>query len=176
MACGRAPGPRERPDWTHNFPAEPASDKIKNYAAANICGSCAMSSVITTSAFSLDQIGRYVCNTFDEARASQDPMALVDARPFDMIVIGGGSFGAVAATHMFDIDATHRHRIAVLEAGPLALPEHVQNLPSDLSPPAKGAPGTVRGQPWDSDSPMGFNREFPGLAFCLGGRSVFWGG
>ena len=132
--------------------------------------------IATSTTFSLDAIGRYVCNTVDEARASQDPMVHADARPFDFIVLGGGSFGAIGATHLFDIDASHCYRILVLEAGPLALPEHVQNLPPDLSPPGKGNPGTVWGQPWDSDSPMGFNRDFPGLAFCLGGRSVFWGG
>src|SRR5262249_53504816 len=78
-------------------------------------------------------IGRYVCNTLDEASASQDSAIHSDARPFDFIVIGGGSFGAVAATHLFDIDASHRHRVLVLEAGPLALPEHVQNLPASRS-------------------------------------------
>ena len=133
-------------------------------------------SVITSTTFSLDDIGRYVCNTFAEAKASQDTAQRADARPFDVIVIGGGSFGAAVATHLFDIDAAHRHRILVLEAGPLALPEHVQNLPPDLSPPGKGAPGTVWGQPWESDSPRTWNQNFPGLAFCLGGRSVFWGG
>ncbi len=132
--------------------------------------------IITTTTFSLDDIGRYVCNTVEEALASQDRATHADARPFDFIVIGGGSFGAVAATHLFDIDSSHRYRILVLEAGPLALPEHVQNLPPDLNPPGKGSPGTVWGQPWGSDSPMGFNQDFPGLAFCLGGRSVFWGG
>jgi hypothetical protein len=133
-------------------------------------------SITLSTTFSLDDIGRYVCNTLDEATASQDLAIHSDARPFDVIVIGGGSFGAVAATHLFDIDASHRHRVLVLEAGPLALPEHVQNLPSDLNPPGKGGPGTVWGQPWQSDSPMSFNQNFPGLAFCLGGRSVFWGG
>lgn len=98
-----------------------------------------MAAPITLSTtFSLDDIGRYVCNTLDEATASQDLAIHSDARPFDVIVIGGGSFGAVAATHLFDIDASHRHRVLVLDAGPLALPEHVQNLPSDLNPPGKG--------------------------------------
>src|SRR5258706_4903827 len=126
--------------------------------------------------FSLDDLGRYVCNTAQEAIDSQDPNIHPDARPFDVIVIGGGSFGAVAATHIFDRDDAHRHRVLILEAGPIVLPEHVQNLPPDLNPPGKGGAGTVWGQPWQSDSPMNFNQNFPGLAFCLGGRSLFWGG
>src|SRR5207247_10171150 len=111
----------------------------------------------------LSDIGRYAWHTLDEAKASQDSGSHADARPFDFIVIGGRSFGGVAATHLFDIDDSHRHRVLVLEAGPLALPEHVQNLPPDLNPPGKGAPGTIWGQPWLSDSPMSFNQNFPGL-------------
>ncbi len=128
--------------------------------------------------FTFDVPGRYSCNTLDEAINSTDTSQQdqADARPFDYIVIGGGSFGAVLAARLFNLDRTHAHRILVLEAGPLALQEHVQNLPPDFSPPRKDNPGTVWGQPWDSDSPMGFNKDFPGLAFCVGGRSVFWGG
>src|SRR5215475_3234938 len=36
--------------------------------------------------FSLDDIGRYVCNTLDEAKASQDPGIHPDARPFDLVI------------------------------------------------------------------------------------------
>ena len=64
----------------------------------------------------------------------------------------------------------------MLEAGPLVLAEHVQNLPPHFSPPGKDGKGAIWGQPWVSDSPMNFNQRFPGLAFCVGGRSVFWGG
>src|SRR6185369_46960 len=128
--------------------------------------------------FTFDIPGRYICNTLDEALDSTNPGLAdqADARPFDFIVIGGGSFGAALTARLFNLDRTHSHRILVLEAGPLALQEHVQNLPPDLSPPGKGAPGTVWGQPWLSDSPASFNQNFPGLAFCVGGRSVFWGG
>ncbi len=128
--------------------------------------------------FSLDVLGRYSCNTLDEALDSQrtDLPDQDDARPFDYVVLGGGSFGAVVAARLFNLDVSHRARILVLEAGPLAFAEHVQNLPPDLSPPGKGQPGTVWGQPWTSDSPMSWNQGFPGLAFCVGGRSLFWGG
>jgi choline dehydrogenase-like flavoprotein len=127
--------------------------------------------------FTLDILGRYSANSLDEALDSAViGRKFPDARPFDHLVIGGGSFGAVLATRLFNLDIAHRHRVLVLEAGPLALPEHVQNLPPDFGPPGKGNPGTVWGQPWGSDSPQSFNRGFPGLAFCVGGRSVFWGG
>ena len=96
-----------------------------------------------------------------------------------LIVIGGGSFGPVFAQHLFSQDKTHSHRILILEAGPLVLTEHVQNLPMlGLNPPGpvENDPGVPRaefwGLPWASDVKHGF----PGLAYCIGGRSVFFGG
>src|SRR5215475_1720281 len=120
--------------------------------------------------FSLDVMGRYVCNGLDEALRSMDRSVDPDAKPFDYIVIGGGSFGSVFASHIFNLDHTRSHRILVLEGGPFLFPEHVQNLPPSLDT------NEVWGVPWNSDSPKPWNREFPGLAFCLGGRSLFWGG
>ncbi|WP_048709315.1 GMC family oxidoreductase [Microvirga massiliensis] len=127
--------------------------------------------------FTFDVLGRYGCNTLEEALDSAVPSrGFTDARPFDHIVIGGGSFGSVLATRLFNVDDANAHRVLVLEAGPLVLPEHVQNLLPTFSPPGKDNPGTVWGQPWESDSPMGWNQNFPGLAYCVGGRSCFWGG
>jgi choline dehydrogenase-like flavoprotein len=123
--------------------------------------------------FTFDIFGRYACNTLEEAVNS---INRADRRMFDFIIIGGGSFGAVLASHLFNRDRTQAHRILVLEAGPFVLSEHVQNLPGNFAPPGKDNPGTVWGQPWTSDSPMGFNQKFPGLAYCVGGRSLFWGG
>jgi hypothetical protein len=92
-----------------------------------------------TTQFSLDVLGRYVCNDLNEAMAAASP---TDARPFDVIVAGGGSFAGVFAQHLFTIDAARRHRILVLEAGPLVVGEHVQNLPMiGLNQPA--APATI---------------------------------
>jgi len=129
--------------------------------------------------FTRDVIGRYICNGLDEALRSADKTLRPDARPFDIIVIGGGSFGPVLAQHLFYKDKTHSHRILILEAGPLVLTEHVQNLPAlGLDPPGPTEidPGVPRaeiwGLPWRSDVEFGF----PGLAYCIGGRSVFFGG
>ncbi|HEV7587167.1 MAG TPA: family 16 glycoside hydrolase [Longimicrobium sp.] len=142
------------------------------------------SSTPQTTDFSRDILGRYVCNGLDEALRSADPATSPAARPFDIIVIGGGTFGAGVAQHAFFRGGNHR--ILVLEGGPLALPEHVQNLPAigvNAAGPTsiqalrdQGAFGPdkprneVWGLPWHSPTP------FSGLAYCVGGRSVFWGG
>lgn len=127
--------------------------------------------------FSRDILGRFVCNGLDEALASTQGRP--DARPFDILILGGGSFGGALAQHLFTEDRFRNHRILVLEAGPFALPEHVQNLPLPglvPPPPTTTDPGVPRnevwGLAWRSDVPGGF----PGLAYCVGGRSLFWGG
>jgi choline dehydrogenase-like flavoprotein len=128
--------------------------------------------------FSRDVLGRYICNGLDEALASTSGHP--DARPFDVVIIGGGSFGPVLAQQLFARDTQRRHRILVLDAGPFVLPEHVQNLPMlglQTPPPATADPGVARnevwGLPWRAPDVRG---GFPGLAYCLGGRSLFWGG
>lgn len=130
--------------------------------------------------FTLDVFGRYICNTFEEALASSDATFRAgaadtngnplpwrgDLRPFDYIVIGGGTFGSAVAEHIWNRTGSRSERILVLEGGPFALPEHVQNLPMMKT-------GEVWGLPWNSNQQ---NLQFQGLAYCLGGRSVFWGG
>jgi choline dehydrogenase-like flavoprotein len=120
--------------------------------------------------FSLDNAGRYMCNTAHEALTSAGGDVGVgapppDARPFDVIVIGGGTFGSIVAQHIFDNDTTRSRRVLVLERGPYVLPEHFQNAPF-----MGGLPDWKR--PWDTTVP-GTN---PGLRVCLGGRSLEWGG
>src|SRR5204863_6172860 len=88
--------------------------------------------------FSLDVMGRYICNGLDEAIRSTDRNLDPDAKQFDYIVIGGGSFGSVFASHIFNLDQTRAHRILVLEAGPFLFPEHVQNLPPRSIPARSG--------------------------------------
>src|SRR5215831_11093680 len=136
--------------------------------------------------FTRDVLGRYICNGMDEALSSTDPNGRRpdgspqnDARPFDVIVIGGGSFGPVFAQHLFFADKTHSHRILVLDAGPLVLTEHVQNLPVlGLNPPGPTEvdPGVPRAEIWGLPWRSKVRGGFPGLAYCLGGRSVFFGG
>jgi choline dehydrogenase-like flavoprotein len=135
--------------------------------------------------FSRDVVGRYVCNTFDEALVTVDPNARAaaglpprgDLRPFDFIIIGGGTFGAALAEHLWFRSTARSDRILVLDGGPFLLPEHVQNLPVlglNAGGPRKDhlPQNEVWGLAWNSSDPVGF----PGLAYCVGGRSVFWGG
>jgi choline dehydrogenase-like flavoprotein len=128
--------------------------------------------------FALDVLGRYVCNTFDEALANSDANYRANAkdingnslpprgdmRPFDFIIIGGGTFGSAVAEHLLFRSTGRSERILVLEAGPLLLAEHMQNLPN------LGLGNEVWGQPWNG------NISFSGLAYCIGGRSLWWGG
>src|SRR5262245_10280787 len=132
-----------------------------------------------TTDFSRDILGRYICNGLDEARQSTDTTVRPDARPFDVVILGGGSFGGVLAQHLFAADSAHRHRILVLEAGRLALPEHVQNLPMlglNAPGPVTSDPGVSRAEVWGLPWRTNVARGFPGLAYCLGGRSIFFGG
>ncbi len=82
-----------------------------------------------TTDFGKDVFGRYVCNGLDEALRSADRAARADARPFDFIILGAGTFGSILAQHLFDQDKTHSHRILMPEAGPFVLPEHVRISP-----------------------------------------------
>src|SRR6266516_7651696 len=68
--------------------------------------------------FAVDVMGRYICNTWDEA-VNNGGVA------FDAVVIGAGMFGAYCAEKIY------RHanlRVLVLEAGAFLVSEHVQNL------------------------------------------------
>src|SRR4051794_24917517 len=82
-----------------------------------------------SSSFTLDNMGRFLCNTLQEALDSSAQVIAGRQRDFDVIIVGGGTFGAVVAEHLFTTDVTRSRRILVLEAGPFVLPEHVQNMP-----------------------------------------------
>jgi len=85
--------------------------------------------------FTHDLLGRYVCNTFAEAKQSGT---------FDVVIIGGGTFGLTLAQDLFERSRPSGaaikpgdYRVLVLEGGPFLLPEHVQDIPS-LGTPAPG--------------------------------------
>src|SRR5438309_3437499 len=76
--------------------------------------------------FARDILGNYVCNSFSEAQGSG---------PFDVIIIGGGTFGLALAQDIFfrtqrggagavaeDGLRPANFRTLVLEAGPFSLP------------------------------------------------------
>src|SRR5262249_61511261 len=77
--------------------------------------------------FSKDVLGRYVCNGLDEAIRSTSGRP--DARLFDIVIVGGGSFGGALAQHLLYADTFRNHRILVLEAGPFFLAQHLPNPP-----------------------------------------------
>ena len=124
--------------------------------------------------FSHDALGRWVCSSWPEVSNN-------GGDPFDVVVIGSGMFGGYIADKLYRHAEDIGLRVLVLEAGSYLLPTHVQNLPRlGLFGPGEQVvaynaqdPGTqnlVWGHPWHS------NQAFPGLAYCLGGRSIFWGG
>jgi choline dehydrogenase-like flavoprotein len=124
---------------------------------------------IQDTTLALDAVSRHVCNTWPEATANGGP-------PFGAIVVGAGMYGGAVATDLYRLTG---RRILVLDAGPFLVAEHVQNMvqigfnvPGAIPPAAD--PGVARelvwGMPWRG------NNDFPGLAYCAGGKSLFWGG
>jgi hypothetical protein len=118
--------------------------------------------------FTLDNMGRFICNTLQEALDSTTQTVGGRKRDFDTIVVGGGTFGSVVAEHLFITDTTRSRRILVLEGGPFVLPEHVQNIP--FVAPVSGAPDMR--VPWVNHPAL----NYAGLLFAIGGRSLTWGG
>ena len=52
-------------------------------------------------AFTFDSGGRFLCNTLQEAKDSAAQILGGKGRDFDVIVVGGGTFGSVIAEHLF---------------------------------------------------------------------------
>jgi hypothetical protein len=120
--------------------------------------------------FSIDALGRFICSTWEEATGNGGP-------PFTTVVIGAGMYGAYLATRLFRRNTNAR--VLVLDAGRFLVSEHVQNLaniglnvPGPI-PPADD-PGVARELVWGL--PWRGNVDFPGLAYCTGGKSIYWGG
>lgn len=125
---------------------------------------------VQTTTFSIDALGRYTCSTWDEATGS-------GGAPFSAVVIGAGMYGAYCAAKLY-----RKHpgkRILLLDAGRFLVSEHVQNLgriglnvPAPIAP--ESDPGVARELVWGLA--WRGNVEFPGLAYCTGGKSIYWGG
>src|SRR5258705_13521808 len=94
-----------------------------------------------STSFTLDNMGRFLCNTLQEARDSSGQSVGGRTREFDVIIIGGGTFGAVVAEHLFIAETTRSRRILVLETGPFLLPHYVQNNPFMGGAPGIRIPG-----------------------------------
>jgi choline dehydrogenase-like flavoprotein len=119
--------------------------------------------------FSLDVVGRYVCNTLAEAVNN-------GGRPFDVVVLGAGMCGAYCAEKIYHLGARNK-RVLLLEAGAFLVSEHVQNLAQiglNVAGPVSSDSGTPRERVWGL--PWRSNEAMPGLAYCVGGRSLYWGG
>ncbi len=136
---------------------------------------------VQNTTFAIDVLGRYICNTWEEA-------TLNGGVAFDAVVIGAGMFGAYCAEKIYRLGPNLR--VLVLDAGPLLVTEHVQNLARiglNAAGPKKDPSGSL-------DVPVVVNADDPGtrervwgipmrsmvpisgLAYCLGGRSLYWGG
>jgi choline dehydrogenase-like flavoprotein len=120
--------------------------------------------------FSHDVLGRYICNTWDEATNN-------GGAPFDAVVLGAGMFGSYCAEKIYRRGAAANKRVLVLEAGGFLVSEHVQNLARiglNVPGPIHTDPGIARERVWGL--PWRSNQASPGLAYCVGGRSLYWGG
>ena len=118
--------------------------------------------------FSIDVVGRYVCNTLQEAVNN-------GGLPFDVVVLGAGMFGAYCAEKIYRRAANKR--VLILEAGDFLVSEHVQNLARiglNVADAVSSDPGAPRERVWGL--PWRSNQAMPGLAYCVGGRSLYWGG
>src|SRR6266446_2345032 len=84
-----------------------------------------MAKTTETTSFTRDIEGRFLCNDLSEVEAWRTG----GGRPFDVVVIGGGTFGGAIAEHLWFRfrQQGSDERVLVLEAGLFALPEHVQN-------------------------------------------------
>ncbi len=154
--------PKNPPDLARLLPSATAGDRVQ----------------VQQTAFSYDALGRYVCNDWLEIEAQTQDGGF----PFDAVVIGAGMFGGYCAEKLYRHGAGANLRILVLEAGGFLFPTHIQNLPQRLGgsiggpqyprsrEDGSGVQNLVWGIPWIS------NEVFPGLAYCIGGRSLFWGG
>lgn len=134
-----------------------------------------------STSFTKDVQGRYLCNDIEEVTSATTG----GGQPFDVIVVGGGTFGAAIAEHIWfrQKQRASELRTLVIEGGPYVLGEHAQNagiqrfgdaagvsILDDNAPQPEPPKNEVWGVPWKSTTP------FSGLAYVIGGRSLYWGG
>jgi choline dehydrogenase-like flavoprotein len=118
-----------------------------------------------------DLNGQWACNSWIDAINPEGPFP---GTPFDVIVVGVGMHGGYCAEkiYRFAKENGKNLRILMLDAGSFYLtpnePASARTVTSNLNDP--GPQESVWGYPWRS------NEAFPGLAFCVGGRSLYWGG
>jgi GMC oxidoreductase len=124
--------------------------------------------------FSVDALARNLCSTWEEA---------ITNPAFDHIVIGSGMYGAYCADKLFRDPKAKTKRTLLLEAGAFLIPEHFQDLPDiGLNVPNPLDPADFYNG--DKEPPREFvwripwrgNASFPGMPYCVGGKSVYWGG
>jgi hypothetical protein len=115
--------------------------------------------------FSIDAIGNRICSAWDRVDEANE------SQRFDIVIVGAGMFGAYCAEKLFRRDPSKRLRILVLDAGAFFLPTHVNNLPLGRMPQ-----DVVWGRPWIGEAPFVTAENGRALAFCVGGRSLFWAG
>jgi hypothetical protein len=122
---------------------------------------------IQETTFSIDVLGDRICSSWETVEAANE-----DQR-FDIVIVGAGMFGGYCAEKLFRHDTSNKLRILVLDAGALFLPTHVNNLP------VGGMPQDVDvmwARPWTGEAPYVTEGNGRSLAFCVGGRSLFWAG
>jgi choline dehydrogenase-like flavoprotein/nitrite reductase/ring-hydroxylating ferredoxin subunit len=124
---------------------------------------------IQRTTFSVDGLGRFICNTWDEILEAQS------GGQFDVVIVGSGMYGAYTAAKLFErgrrmADTRDAPRVLVLESGPFLITEHIQNLTrrsTDLG-------SLVAEDLVDPGQTNGVS--FVKHSRCLGGKSIFWGG
>lgn len=90
-------------------------------------------------------------------------------RPFDCIVIGGGSSGLTAAGTI----ASEGLRVAILEAGPAPFLSHLSNSELRFT---RQLSDSLRNQVQYAPLLASTNKPFGPNFSCLGGRGLFWNG
>ena len=127
-------------------------------------------SPVQTTTFSIDALARYVCSTWDEATGNGGaPFGDRDWRRHVRRVLRGEDFSSPSEPSGCCYSTPDASSLA----------EHVQNLARiglNVAAPIDPAhdPGVARELVWGL--PWRGNVQFPGLAYCTGGKSLFWGG